>query len=232
MKGLSIRLAVLLGSLGGAWTASAQVQMPMQGQGLNAALLKLFGDTKAFSARTEFLVRSGADTTSIPMGFAVLEGKMRMDVDMAQVKSKQMPPKTLATLKQMGMDRIVSILISEKKIMRMIYPTLKAYSEMPALDEAVAGGDKDLKIELTEINKETVDGHECVKNKFVLTDGKGNKREGLTWNAKDLKNFPVKMEFSEGGATVTMAFKNIKLTAPDPKQFEAPAGYTKRSDIQ
>jgi hypothetical protein len=40
------------------------------------------------------------------------------------------------------------------------------------------------------------------------------------------------MEFPDGGATVTMAFKNIKLTAPDRKQFEAPAGYKKHSDIQ
>ena len=116
--------------------------------------------------------------------------------------------------------------------MWIIYPALKAYAEMPALDEAVAGGDKDLRIELTEIGKETVDGRECMKNRFVLTDGKGTQREGLAWNAKDLKNFPVRMEFTDGGATVTMAFKNIKLTAPDPKQFQAPAGYTKHSDIQ
>jgi len=232
MKGLSIRLAVWAGSLGVAWAASAQVQMPMQGHGLNAALMKLFGDTKAFSARTEFLVRSGADTTIIPMGFALLDGKMRMDVDMAQVKGKEMSAESLAMFKQMGMDRMVNIIIPEKKIMWIIYPALKAYAEMPALDEAVAGGDKDLKIELTEIGKETVDGHECVKNKFVLTDGKGNKREGLTWNAKDLKNFPLRMEFPDSGATVTMAFKNIKPTAPDRKQFEAPAGYKKHSDIQ
>jgi len=230
MKDLSIRLAVLLGSLAMASVTLAQVQMPMQGQGLNAALMKLFGDTKAFSARTEFLVRSGADTTIIPMGFALLDGKTRMEVDMAQVKGKELPSETLAKFKQMGMDRMVNIIIPEKRIMWTIYPALKAYTEMPASDEAVAGGDKDLKLELTEIGKETVDGHECVKNKFVLTDGKGNKREGRTWNAKDLKNFPVKMEFPDVGATLTIAFKNIKLTAPDRKQFEAPAGYRKHSD--
>ena len=232
MKALSIRLAVLLGSLAIARAASAQVQMPMQGQGLNAALMKLFGDTKAFSARTEFLVRSGAETTIIPMGFALLDGKMRMDVDMAQVKGKEMSAETLAKFKQMGMDRMVNIIIPQKKIMWIIYPALKAYAEMPALDEAVAGGEQDLKIELTEIGKETVDGRECMKNKFVLTDSKGNKREGIAWNAKDLKNFPVRMEFPDSGATVTMAFKNIKPTAPDSKQFEAPAGYKKHSDIQ
>ncbi|MEO8427970.1 MAG: DUF4412 domain-containing protein [Verrucomicrobiota bacterium] len=232
MKDLSIRLAVLLGSLVIARAASAQVQMPMQGQGLNAALMKLLGDTKAFSARTEFLVRSGAETTIIPMGFALLDGKMRMEVDMAQVKGKEMPAETLAMFKQIGMDRMVNIIIPEKKIMWIIYPALKAYAEMPALDEAVAGGDKDSKIELTEISKETVDGRECMKKKFVLTDNKGNKREGLTWNAKDLKGFPVRMEFADGGATVTMAFKNIKLAAPDRKQFDAPAGYRKHSDIQ
>jgi hypothetical protein len=207
MKALSIRLAVLLGSLAIARAASAQVQMPMQGQGLNAALMKLFGDTKAFSARTEFLVRSGAETTIIPMGFALLDGKMRMDVDMAQVKGKEMSAETLAMFKKMGMDRMVNIIIPEKKIMWVIYPALKAYAEMPAMDEAVAGGDEDLKIELTEVGKETVD-------------------------AKDLKNFPVRMEFPDGGTTVTMAFKNIKPSAPDSKQFEAPAGYKKHSDIQ
>jgi hypothetical protein len=231
MKGLSIRLAVLLGSLVIARVASAQVQMPMQGQGLNAALMKLLGNTKAFSARAEFLVRSGADTTIIPMGFVLLDGKTRMEIDMAQVKGKEMRAETLAKFKKMGMDRMVNIIIPEKKIMWTIYPALKAYTEMPAPDEAVTGGDKDLKIELTEIGKETVEGHECVKSKFVLTDGKGNKREGRTWNAKDLKNFPVKMEFPDVGATLTITFKNIKLTVPDSKQFDAPAGYRKHSDI-
>jgi hypothetical protein len=66
-----------------------------------------------------------------------------------------------------------------------------------------------------------------VKNKVTVTDDKGNSYESTVWNATDMKNFPVKIEQSAGGGTVTMNFKDIKLEKPSADKFDAPAGATK-----
>jgi hypothetical protein len=52
----------------------------------------------------------------------------------------------------------------------------------------------DDKMEITELGKETVYGHSCVKNKAIVMDKQGDKHEFIVWNATDLKNFPIKIE--------------------------------------
>ena len=65
-------------------------------------------------------------------------------------------------------------------------------------------------METTELGKDTVDGHPCVKNKVIVTDNEGSKHESTVWNATDLKNFPVKIETDRTGRqTMTMLFKNV-----------------------
>ena len=62
----------------------AHVQMPAGGPpGWNAAMTKLFGDIKAFSAKAEMraLDKSGQPAIQMPMNFALLDNKVRMDID-------------------------------------------------------------------------------------------------------------------------------------------------------
>ena len=73
----------------------------------------------------------------------------------------------------------------------------------------------DFKVETTELGKETVDGHPCVKNKVVVTDKESKQHESTVWNATDLKNFPVKIETGRERRHFDHAFKNISLTKPD-----------------
>jgi hypothetical protein len=113
----------------------------------------------------------------------------------------------------------------------MIYPGLQAYVQMPPPDPDAAKPASDFKSEATELGKETVDGHACVKNKVVVTDKAGTARQSTVWNATDLKNFPVKIETSDGGTTVTMLFKDVKFDRPEAAQFEPPAGFKKYDDM-
>jgi len=84
----------------------------------------------------------------------------------------------------------------------------------------------------TPLGKETIDGHPCVKNRVVMTDAKGQKAEAVVWNATDLKEFPVQMQMNDKQTTVVMRYKEVHLSKPDAKQFDAPAGFTKHSDMQ
>jgi hypothetical protein len=153
-------------------------------------------------------------------------------MDMTQMKNSRTRPETAARMKQMGMDKMVTISRPDKKITYLIYPGMQSYVENPMTDSQAAPDSSDYKVETTELGKDTVDGHPCVKNKVVVTDKDGNKHESTVWNATDLKNFPVKIENSKEGRNVTMLFKNVSLDKPDAALFEAPPDFTKFDDMQ
>jgi chemotaxis protein CheY-P-specific phosphatase CheC len=153
-------------------------------------------------------------------------------MDMAEMKSGRMSPEAAGQMKQMGMDKMITISLPEKKVAYLIYPGMQSYVENPITDPQAAATPADYKVAVTELGKDTVDGHSCVKNKVTVTDKEGNKHESTVWNAADLKNFPVKIETSEGGRSSVMLFKNVSLTKPDAGVFETPSGYTKYESMQ
>ena len=127
---------------------------------------------------------------------------------------------------------MVSLVIPDKKVVTLIYPGLQATVEMPLPDSETAAALKDAKPEITKLGNETIDGQPCIKNKVMMTDAKGQKREVLVWNASNMKEFPLQVRFAEGDNTLEMRFKQVKLEKPEAKQFEPPTGYTKYADFQ
>ncbi|MSU56669.1 MAG: DUF4412 domain-containing protein [Pedosphaera sp.] len=193
---------------------------------------KVFGEHTAFSANAEFEMkdRSG-DPTAMPGKLAFLDGKSRFEMDLSQATSSRMPPEAAAQMKAMGMDKMIAISRPDKKVTYLVYPGLNAYLEMPLKDADEAQNDADLKMETTELGKEKLHGHDCVKNKVVVTGKDGKKQEATVWNASDQKKFPVKIETTEQGNKVVMTFKEVKLAKPDAAQFEPPAGATKHDNF-
>jgi len=202
--------------------------------GMSAALTKLFGDIKAFTAKADVQVLDEAqkEKVSLPMDFALLDNNVRVEMDLTQMKNKDMPPGAAESLKQMGMSQIVSVIRPDKKAIYFIYPDQKAVLNMPMSPEDAAAAEKAPKLEKTAVGKETLDGHACVKNKVVITDDKGKNLEATTWNATDLKDFPVQIQTKEKENTSIVHFKDIQFTKPEAKQFEVPAGYTQFNDPQ
>src|SRR6266850_3659928 len=80
-------LTVLLSIVGLCPCARAQFGSPGGQAGLNAAMTKLFGETKSFTSQAEvkMLDKGGTETMTMPMTFSMLEGKIRADIDMARV---------------------------------------------------------------------------------------------------------------------------------------------------
>lgn len=226
---LSLLLAVLAAS---SLTAFAQgPQGPSTG--LNAAMTKLFGAHTAFSAKAEMQTKGGpTGDMSMTMDMAMLDGKSRSDIDMSTMKSAQLPPNAIEAMKQMGMDRMVGINDPKSEQMLLIYPGLQSYLEVPVPPADAAANKEDYKIEKTELGKETVAGRATVKYKVTMTDSKGVKKEALMWSAPDLKDFPVKMESTEQGATVTVTYSEVKFTKPDAALFAPPAGFTRHASQQ
>jgi hypothetical protein len=200
---------------------------PPPGPDLSGHMTKLFGDHSAFSATLEMQLQPKAEKAmTMPGKVLFLGGKSRFEMNLADVKGAGLPPDAAEQMKQMGMDKTIRILRPDKQVEYLIYPGLQAYVES-AMNSADSKPGSDFTIETTELGKETVDGRACVKNKVVVTDKEGKKHECTVWNATDPKDFPVKVETIQEGNTVTMLFKDVKLTKPEAAQFEPPADFKK-----
>ena len=201
------------------------------GPKFDATLSKLFGENSAFSAVLELQTKDGGsgEAMNMPGKIAFLEGRSRFEMDMTQLKGGKIPPEAAAQMKAMGMGEMIIISRPDKKLVYMVYPGLQAYVENETKDPDDPKAADQWKIDITELGKETVQGHPCVKNKVIVTDSKGDKHDSIVWNATDLKKFPVKIVTSVRNTETTMLFKEIKLAKPDGAQFEAPKDF-KRYD--
>jgi len=235
MKCLSTLRLALAAILASSAAGIAYAQMPSGGPpGWNAAMTKLFGEVKAFSAKAEMraLDKAGRPAIQVPMNYALLDKKVRIDIDMTQLKGPNASPDQVALLKQMAMDRVACIVTLDRKAMQLIFPSLAAYVESPLPEDEAVALDKDLKLQKTPMGKETIDGHPCVKNRVIMTDAKGQQSEAVVWNATDLKEFPLQMQMKDKETTVVMRYTEVHLSKPDAKQFDAPSGFTKHPDMQ
>jgi hypothetical protein len=229
MRHLAVFVALLFAAAG----VEAQFNNAMvQGLQFTGPMAKLFGDHQAFSATLVFQTEGGSSGKSMTMDgpIAYLNGMTRFEVDMTKMQGANIKPQAVAQMKRMGMDKIAVVSIPEKKIMRMMYPSMNAYVES-ALPEATSSSSSgtDYKVSVSEIGSDTIDGHPCVKNKVVVTEPSGTSHESTVWNAKDMDKFPLKIEMSDNGKQMSMKFKDVKLDKPDAALFN-PAADSKKYD--
>jgi hypothetical protein len=210
----------------------AQQGMGGPGIGSDAAFLKVFENFKGFSADCEIALESksqGTMSMTCTMDFA--EKKVRTEMDLTKIKSAQMPPEAMEQVKAMGMARMCNIIYPEKKEMYMIYPDLKAYAKMPIPGAPDVKADAAVQPKVTDIGAETIEGHACIKRKVEVT--LANKTQVFTiWAAKDLKEFPIKVDMNQGDSHIVMIYHNVKLDTPPASRFELPAGFNAYTSMQ
>jgi hypothetical protein len=199
------------------------------------AMSKLFGNNQTFTADLEMQTKdSSGDAIALPGKVTFDSNKSRFEVDMTQFQSAQMPPESAEQMRYMDMKHIVIIRRPDQNATYMIYPGMQTYLENALQNPETAAAADDFKVETTELGKETVDGHPCVKSKVVVTGKDGTKHEFTIWNAVDLKNFPVKIYQAEQGneSTMTLTFKNIAFTKPAASLFDPPSDYTRYDSMR
>ena len=207
--------------------AEAQLSPGSPG-GVNAALTKLFGPIPSFTARVEVQVleSSRQEVLRMPMNFAFLDGKVRLEIDVAQIRNRNVSPRQLAALRQAGRGKIVTVIRPDKRASYIIYPGARSYSIVPMPREEANAVGKNLKVEKTALGKETLDGHPCVRNQVAVRDADRVVLEATTWNASDLKDFPLQIQTKDKGNTSILRFSKIQFINTDARQFELPGSYT------
>lgn len=219
--------------LGGGRMACAQVTAGAS-PGLNAALVRLFGNVNAFTAQLHIRMTDGqgTETLSAPMKFSLLDGKMRGDLDVTKLKSTELPAFAASAAKSVGMQNVITLVRPDRKETYLLYPAFQACVVAPIDEADVAALKKPAKIQKTPLGRETLDGHRCVKNKVVVTESDGRQHEATVWNATDLKDFPLRIQTVDGAVTIILHFRQVKFERPAAKDFDLPAGTAKYDDPQ
>lgn len=204
------------------------------GGGMNTALLKLLGKNTTFTAKGSMRMLDGTqkEMATMPFQMAMLEDKTRIEMDMSEMKGQLMPPQVLAQMKSAGVEKNIFISRPDKKVNYIVNAGANGYVEVPFAKEELASLDTRTKVEKSSLGKETIDGHACTKNKAIVTDGDGKAHEFTTWNATDLKDFPIQLQTTENGFVVIMQYKNVQFTKTDARQFEPPIGLTKFANAE
>ena len=215
--------------------AAANAQMPGGGSpaNLNSTLVRILGATNAFSAKADVRVldrASSKESMSLTMNFAQLYSRVRAEIDMAKIKSKEIGSNDVVSLRQLGLDQLITVVRLDRMTAIYAYPTLRGYVETPLPEEEATT------LYLTVVGSETVDNHPCLKCKIFSLDnkekGESEKLEAYVWKARDLRNLPIKAQIYQRDAVVVMQFKDIKPSRPQFGLFDAPVGYTRYETME
>jgi hypothetical protein len=194
-----------------------------------AGLAEIFGKDRSFSAVAHTTMKgTGAGDMQMEMSYAVLEGKIRTEADMTKMQGGAMPPQVMAQIKAMGMDKTVTIVLPGQRAGYLVYPGLKAYCDLAmgaGSSASATESNKPPKVDRTEVGKDTIDGHPCVKYKVVVTPEGGMAATTFVWQATDLNNCPLQTEVDAGEVTVTTRFQNIDQSKPAASLFEPPSDF-------
>jgi len=224
--------AVVLLLLASGVVARAQFDGPGS-PGVSASLIRLFGTNTAFTAQVEYqlLNRSNKEIVSLPMSFARLDNRIRVEIDLARMKN-QVQTDALAQVKPLGMDQIVTILRPDQQVTCQVFPKLKAFVKLPMPTNEVEAFLKPAKMERTPLGQEKMQGYTCTKYQVVAYDEQGKRHEATAWNAPELRGFPVCVATKEGTETAVMRFRQVVFNRSEAEKFEPPAGFEQATDMQ
>lgn len=199
---------------------------------LAAALSEFFSDTRAFTAGVELTLpaKEGGESLKLPFGIAMADGKMRWELNLANVKSAELPPEAITGIKDMGLDRMFFIYLPGKPL-TLALPGMKSYVEMPAPKaEGVQqqAQEKIGRLEKKEIGRENVAGQPTVKYAVKIPGDDGT---ATVWQATNLQNLPIKIAITKDKQIYQLQLSNIKLGQPDAVYFTVPAGFAKQTDL-
>jgi hypothetical protein len=221
-------LALLLAGQRAAWAQVTAGASP----GLNAALVRLFGGHTGFSAQLDLRMLDAQtnETLHAPMQFSLLDGKMRGDLDVTRLKSKDLPAMAASAAKSVGMDRVVTLVRPDKRESYLVYPSFQACVVAPLDADEIAALQKPAKIVRTPLGRQAVDGQPCIKYRVVVTEPDGRQHQAVVWTATQMKDFPLRIETRDGADTIVMQFRQVKLERPDAGLFELPKGTIRYDD--
>jgi hypothetical protein len=203
--------------------------------GVNAAFIRVFSPHTTFQAQAEVRVvdKQGKEWVRMPTKFSALDGNLRFEIDLAGVESASLPDFAKTTLQDSGMDKVVSIVRSDKRATFVVYPGMQCYLNLPLSPEDAKAAEKGYRVESTAPQKEVLDGKERMRSQLTIKESTGAVAlDATVWRAPDLKDFPVKIETRQEDKTIVLTFSQVQFAKPASKDFDLPADFEEYKDAQ
>jgi len=199
-----------------------------------AVVARLLEGEKGLTAKAQLELVDANGTVAVrsEMGFAYREGMMRLAMDLSKVTSTVLKPESLKAMQQLGLARTDFSLLPQSGTLRMAYPTLRWYHELPMPKTDAAIFKAKPRVSATADGVEKVLGLNCARKRVTLKPKTGPPVEARVWQAASLKWLPVQFEVPEGKHTLRLRLMNVRRVPPEAKLFKPPLGYQKAKSMK
>ena len=203
---------------------------------IDPSLTKFLDKESAFSATLEVTSRAAGYRWTVHM--ALFKGRTRVEMDISNLQQDQKDPiwvDYVANMKKAGSAESVSIFNPDMKSVLTVLPHLKAYTENPIPEDALAQIKKRPVAAKVELGTENIDNRVCLKTKVSFSKNAMDvwrtweTPEAFIWSPTNPPNVPLRIVVlgSEGQTNTMLIFKDVVLKKPDPGAFQPPRGFTK-----
>jgi hypothetical protein len=193
---------------------------------VSAALVKVLEKCPPFSAEVSVNVTGKADPVPTTAAGSIdsQNGNLRWQVKLGDIRSAQLSSNAKAVVRQINGDRFLLLTRPDKHTNYLVLAGAHACLEQPLPSVKLSGK--------TASGTDTLDGRACSKERLRLTQPDGATNQLVLWRAKDLKNVPVQVEFSDSGQVIRVRFSNVRFQSQPGNAFDVPPGLSKYGSME
>ncbi|MCG3150482.1 MAG: hypothetical protein PCFJNLEI_03968 [Verrucomicrobiae bacterium] len=189
----------------------------------------LLGPGVGFTATAEI---SGFSTNAnndfvVDVDYTFLAGQLRTIVDLTQLRG--LKACDYLESRDPDFDSAITIKLPELKRAYVVYPRLRAYVETVLTWREHTK--EVLEITKTKLRDTIVGDQPCTEYRVHVINKLGDEYDVRVWEATELDNFPVQLQFETEATVFTIRFRNLQRTPPDIELFQPPAGFDRYTSL-
>jgi hypothetical protein len=199
--------------------------------GSDPALKAVFRKFQSFSGEVQVNIVQEKTSLSMLVQLQVRSGNSRTEMDMRTFKGAELDQESVDQMLSLGFNPMVTLTLEDGALIYVLYPSLKAYASQKSTQKA-GSPQGEVKVVEKDLGEESVESHPCVKRQVMVTVPGSKPKELVVWAAKDMGEFPVKVEYSEKGEPYSLSFRKVVFAEPAASQFELPKDYTAYASVR
>lgn len=210
---------------------SVTVNAPVRGQlTLETTLARLLQALGDFTATGDLEIQTGEGAglqrQLFPVTLQMLAGRLRLELSLRHVKTDQLEGGEFTVLRQVGVDRVVTIALPHLRVQHLVYPAIGSYVTQSLPDEALPSG---YRLDRQLVGPESLQGKTFNKYRLTMTHLFKDVRQSVDW-WETVPHQPAFLKMAVGGALISIRFRDIARQKPQPELFEVPIEFFKHPD--
>jgi hypothetical protein len=195
-----------------------------------AKLMQSAGDFYATGTMEFWSTNSGKlDVKRFPFSISVLEGRIRTELSLQYIQEEFDKTATWATLRQIGIERVVSVTLPRLSAVKVMFPAVESYvsKDLHSADVPAYMRTQKILVGPQKLNDQTFE-----KFDGALEYSTGDRIPVELWQLPGLESLPSYMKINhKEGSAVTIHLEKIQRGKVPAKLFETPQSYSQYADM-